>query len=995
MNRRMHRFLSLLMVLALVCSMIPAALAADSRDYEWDSDYENLLDYYRNCRVDGHTPSSSGYLTTCRVCGATGYLDDYYDDDYSDHNHEYTYYNNRYHYEECFEYNTCPYWEKTLSSHSHSSYCIYCGYGYSSGGSYGDLIWRYDENCDLYNNHRPEYDETVDGYDYYTCDCGDWARVPTESYDHEHVLSYNKIDEDWHEEWCTVLGCDYEDIAYHDQYCDCFESTVSDGLILTKTDNLSSGNTYTYGDTDVYVAVSAELDSDVTGTYTYEFKWDGNYWGDAHNSADSSYVSLDTDLPSCTVSCTVTATNTADNTKLTGTVSWSATAGAIIEVDAVVYNTNSGYAFGDMDDEGGSSIEAQISAAVSELGSYRTDYVLDYVVFGDVRESGGTLSANTRTKYYYDYSSGSGYYSYDPLNEVLFCPTDDYEGTVTFPFTAYYYDSNSYYTSDPTPATGIITFNVKKDDLAFDVLYTALAGDDVVLDENDFVDFWEEQYPNGTLDYVRFSVSSSKGKLYSAADKQVTSSTKCYYSPTNANHTALDGVTFVPKNSTMTFVEISFTASGTTRKTGTSSTTLSGTVTILYTAKNVTPIEYQIDGFYMNLNPADFIAKYKEVMGVTSTVNGSSLTIRLLNAPLYGTLYLDTSSNDYFFNYGTELTEEDLPGYRFNCRTNTLNGIEDVSYAPGAALNTDETISYACYYGGTLKFIGTITLSMADPVLIEYTTAGATPVTLSRADFVSTSLTADALYFGTPSSGTLYRNYANGTGTAVTAYDKFGVSTLSYNSYSVSTLTYVPAAGYVGVVEIPFYASTAAMAKPVGTLKIYVGRAFTDVVGKYAWSAPYINKLSAQGVINGKTLTTYCPGDNLKYGEALKTIMMAAGYPEQAKLGTHWASGYLLMAYRDGLVSSASIDLEQYIDRETIAVIAAKALGLQSAAKVNANIVGPTDTTNGYVYALYNAGIVNGDNSSGKNCYYGSSLLTRAELSKIICNVSAYHEANN
>ena len=129
----------------------------------------------------------------------------------------------------------------------------------------------------------------------------------------------------------------------------------------------------------------------------------------------------------------------------------------------------------------------------------------------------------------------------------------------------------------------------------------------------------------------------------------------------------------------------------------------------------------------------------------------------------------------------------------------------------------------------------------------------------------------------------------------------------------------------------------------------------------------------------------------MKYGEALKMILIAAGYPKQSETGgTHWASNYLDLAYQRGIVSSKNIDLNATVDRNTIAEIAAKALGLAKATYINAGIVGPVDSSNGYVYALYNAGILNGSFINGSNYFQGSNPITRAEIAKIICAINDY-----
>ena len=97
--------------------------------------------------------------------------------------------------------------------------------------------------------------------------------------------------------------------------------------------------------------------------------------------------------------------------------------------------------------------------------------------------------------------------------------------------------------------------------------------------------------------------------------------------------------------------------------------------------------------------------------------------------------------------------------------------------------------------------------------------------------------------------------------------------------------------------------------------------------------------------------------------------------------------GNLTYAYNNGIVTSNKIDLTKPITRLEMAELAAKALGLSPETSIKTGIIRPTDTTNGYVYALYNRGIVGGDSSSGKNLYLPGSTLLRDEMAKIVCGV--------
>jgi hypothetical protein len=144
---------------------------------------------------------------------------------------------------------------------------------------------------------------------------------------------------------------------------------------------------------------------------------------------------------------------------------------------------------------------------------------------------------------------------------------------------------------------------------------------------------------------------------------------------------------------------------------------------------------------------------------------------------------------------------------------------------------------------------------------------------------------------------------------------------------------------------------------------------------EHDWYYKYIVELSDSDVVDGYTDGTYKPSGTVTYGEALKLIMLAAGYSEQAATGSHWASGYLKKALSDGLLSS-SVSLDATITRLEIAEIAAKALDLDSPF---------TDTSNKYVLELYENKIVEGSfNSSGVRYFYPSTTITRAEISAIV-----------
>ncbi|MBR2894958.1 MAG: S-layer homology domain-containing protein, partial [Oscillospiraceae bacterium] len=74
---------------------------------------------------------------------------------------------------------------------------------------------------------------------------------------------------------------------------------------------------------------------------------------------------------------------------------------------------------------------------------------------------------------------------------------------------------------------------------------------------------------------------------------------------------------------------------------------------------------------------------------------------------------------------------------------------------------------------------------------------------------------------------------------------------------------------------------------------------YSDVAEK-DWFYSYVRELSARAVIGGYPDGTFQPSNELKTGEALKLILLAAGYAEQIPVDGHWASGYHALAEQLG-----------------------------------------------------------------------------------------------
>lgn len=150
------------------------------------------------------------------------------------------------------------------------------------------------------------------------------------------------------------------------------------------------------------------------------------------------------------------------------------------------------------------------------------------------------------------------------------------------------------------------------------------------------------------------------------------------------------------------------------------------------------------------------------------------------------------------------------------------------------------------------------------------------------------------------------------------------------------------------------------------------------------WFYEYVADLSRSGVIGGYPDGTFGPANAVTLGEALKLILLASGRDAQAPAGGHWAGGYLALAKKEGILGANDPDdPDGAADRLLIARIAAKALAL-SPSQADSPFA---DTQDGYVLALYEAGIVNGDGSGQTLVYHPESSITRAEISAIIWRI--------
>ena len=150
------------------------------------------------------------------------------------------------------------------------------------------------------------------------------------------------------------------------------------------------------------------------------------------------------------------------------------------------------------------------------------------------------------------------------------------------------------------------------------------------------------------------------------------------------------------------------------------------------------------------------------------------------------------------------------------------------------------------------------------------------------------------------------------------------------------------------------------------------------------WFYHYIMELSEENVITGYPNGNYGPYDTTTTGAAVTLLMRAVGAPEQPAADNHWAGGFINYAHEKGFLDKDRLgNYDGNISRVKIAEIAAKSLGLAKSKSKSPYI----DVDNGYVTALYEAGIVMGDSDT---TFSPQRNVTREEITVMVVRALQY-----
>ena len=617
-----------------------------------------------------------------------------------------------------------------------------------------------------------------------------------------------------------------------------------------------------------------------------------------------------------------------------------------------------------------------------------------YSRYGKRNETAFTRSSLSSNKFYY---GDSDYGDYD-LDELSFVADRTFSGSVELRFTVY--GGTGTRTNQNVTGTLVITTDKTGSSTAKgDVTYTVKAGDEVAFDEDDFKKVYDSSNCTGSFKYVEFSRPDSAfnnaGTLYSRYGKRnetaftrssLSGTTFGYDSYEDADY-SLDDLSFVADRTFSDSITLSFTLYGGKNSKCDQSTT--GTLVITtgtsaVTSRYVGNIRYNTTpNTALQINANDIARLFRKY-----TSGGSLQYLTLTSVPATGSLYYNYYNASKYGATRTQLTASMAGSMIFSYSPASASeyDLSELTYIPSGS-NYCTALTFTGYSSSGTAVSATILISVtASPVSEVYSvTTKGTSVNFPANSVYSA--VASATGFGLSSIQLLELPASTAGVLYVGSYAADTTSAYSYGSDtdSMSQLRFIPNSGFTGSVSIPYVAlSSSGTALGAGVVSIGVVdsvKKFTDI-STSTWCYKYVTELASANVISGYSNGTFQEKNTITYGAALKLIMLAAGYGEQAPTvkGSPF-SGYLAKAKAAGLVSG-NPKLNGPITRLQIAQIAAKALKLSTAGLPSKKPF--TDTNDVYVQALNAAGIIEGYFSNGTSTYKPNNTLTRGQVSAIV-----------
>lgn len=624
----------------------------------------------------------------------------------------------------------------------------------------------------------------------------------------------------------------------------------------------------------------------------------------------------------------------------------------------------------------------------------------DYSNAGTVYSRYGKRNATSFTRSELDdykfYYGDSDYGDYD-LDELSFVADKSFSDSIEIAFTAY--GGRGSKENDSVSGTLKITSSKSASSSKGDITYTVKAGEEVTFDDDDFEKIYENSSCTGSFKYVEFSRPDSAfnnaGTLYSRYGKRnetaftrssLSGTTFGYDSYEDADY-SLDDLSFVADRTFSGSITLSFTLYGGKNSKCDQSTT--GTLAITTgtsagTSRYVGNIRYNTTpNTALQINANDIARLFRKY------TSGEALQyLALTSVPATGSLYYNYYNTSKYGSAQMPLTASTAGNVVFSYSPASASeyDLSELTYIPSGS-NYCTALTFTGYSSSGTAVSATILISVtASPVSEVYSvTTKGTSVNFPANSVYSA--VASATGFGLSSIQLLELPASTAGVLYVGSYAADTTSAYSYGSDtdSMSQLRFIPNSGFTGSVSIPYVAlSSSGTALGAGVVSIGVVdsvKKFTDI-STSTWCYKYVTELASANVISGYSNGTFQEKNTITYGAALKLIMLAAGYGEQAPTvkGSPF-SGYLAKAKAAGLVSG-NPKLNGPITRLQIAQIAAKALKLSTTGLPSKKPF--TDTNDVYVQALNAAGIIEGYFSNGTSTYKPNNTLTRGQVSAIV-----------
>ena len=613
--------------------------------------------------------------------------------------------------------------------------------------------------------------------------------------------------------------------------------------------------------------------------------------------------------------------------------------------------------------------------------------------------------------WFYYYSSDISYDGDCRLDDLTFVADDDApDGTLTLEFTLYGRNGKN--------LDGVLYIEIGEvdgDEEDGDITYYVDSEDELIFDPDDFYKFYDDNATSGQLSYVRFTSSknlkSANGTLYYRYGYRNEESFSAnslydnyfYYDSEDVPQDdlyayPLEDLSFVAAEDFDTPVTLTFRAYRSSSKyeegtlvinpedlknstgTGTSTGTVVGNIQYSTTAGSTVQIKASDISRFFNTYFPSIPMQYVLLNGVPST----------------GSLYYNYyNTSSYGVTTRAQLTSNNCRGQVFYASPTSTSqfALTELTYVPNGS-NYCAAIPFTAYGSGSRAVSGAILICVTNSTVSEVysVTPKNTSVNLPVSSIYSVvaAATGSAIssiqFLSLPASSQGYVYAGSTLAKTSTNYNYFG------SAQTMNQIRFVPASNFTGSVELPYVAFNSA-GKAIASGKYCIGvvnsiKKFSDVPSNF-WCYKYVTELSDVNVVSGYNDGSFKPNNTITYGAALKLIMLAAGYPEQAPtIKGSTFSGYLAKAQADGLITRSNVNLNGPITRLQVAQLAAQAMKLNVS---GLSSVKPfTDTADVYVQALNAAGIVEGYFANGTSTFKPNNTLTRGQVSAIVWRMQNY-----